>query len=71
MKMQWPFGKRRGEKTNLKGKTVPVFDCESDVRTVVETVLVNHGYSVVQAKDSAEALSLFTGRSSTSWCLIS
>jgi CheY-like chemotaxis protein len=61
--MSWPFRKRNRKKDSvLKGKTVLVVDDESDVRTVVEAILAKHGYSVVQAKDGAEALMLLRKR---------
>ena len=60
--MPWPFNRKRTKSSDLKGKTVLVVDDETDVRTVVEAILANHGYSVVQAKDGAEALSLLRRR---------
>jgi DNA-binding response OmpR family regulator len=60
--MPWPFKRKSKSGFDPKDKTVLVVDDESDVRIVVETILVKHGYRVVQAKDGAEALQLLSRR---------
>lgn len=60
--MPWPFKKKKKTSFDPKEKTVLVVDDETDVRMVVETILVNHGYNVTQARDGAEALMLLNQR---------
>ncbi len=60
--MPWPFKKKKKTGFDPKDKTVLVVDDETDVRMVVETILVNHGYNVAQARDGAEALMLLNQR---------
>jgi PleD family two-component response regulator len=63
--MPWPFKKKEKLGFDPKDKTILVVDDESDIRTIVETLLAGHGYKVVQAKDGAEALMLLRKRKFT------
>ena len=56
--MAWPFKKKDKPGFDPKDKTILVVDDESDIRMVVKTLLENHGYNTVEAKDGAEALML-------------
>jgi CheY-like chemotaxis protein len=56
--MLFPFGKKDNFRFDPKDKTILIVDDETDIRTVVGELLTRHGYTVVQAKDGAEALML-------------
>ena len=60
--MPWPFKKNSNLGFDPKDKTILVVDDESDIRIIVESLLANHGYKVVQAKDGAEAVILLRKR---------
>ncbi len=60
--MPWPFKKKDKLGFDPKDKTVLVVDDESDIRMVVKTLLENHGYKTIEAKDGAEALMLLRKR---------
>jgi two-component system alkaline phosphatase synthesis response regulator PhoP len=54
--MAWLFREKEKKKFAAKDKNVLVVDDESDIRLIIESLLINHGYSVVKARDGAEAL---------------
>jgi CheY-like chemotaxis protein len=60
--MSWPFKKKSNLGFDPKDKTILVVDDESDIREIVGSLLANHGYKVVRAKDGAEALMLLRKR---------
>ncbi len=43
-----------------KGELILLVDDEASVRNLLTTVLLNHGYEVITARDGAEAVAVFT-----------
>lgn len=60
--MSWPFKNKDKLSFDPKEKTILVVDDETDIREIVGSMLVNHGYMVVKAKDGTEAVMLLRKR---------